>query len=107
MSRECFEMKTEFSAFQDGPPVDNELEQIIESAIDGAKNGRAVDVEQLAAEHPQYAEQLRTLLPTMDMLMRMGKGTPARGTVKDEVRLGIGRQEQLGDFRLLREIGRG
>src|SRR4051794_14926328 len=111
MNRETFEMKTEFSAMPDGLPIDDELEQIIEAAIGQAKNGQVVDVKQMASLYPQYADQLETLLPTIEMLMRLGKGnasSPAsRGAINGNVPLALGRQELLGDFRLLRELGRG
>src|SRR4051794_36953137 len=103
-------MKTEFSALAGGPPIDGELEGIIESAIERAKKGEAVDIERLASLHPKFAGQLRTLLPTIEMLMRLGstdsKSGPNRGT-NGGMPVGLGRQELLGDFRLLRELGRG
>jgi eukaryotic-like serine/threonine-protein kinase len=110
MNRETSDMKSEFTAIHDGLPIDGQLEQIIEAAIDRAKNGQAVDVQQVAALHPEYADQLQTLLPTIEMLMRLGKGNapPAsRSAINGNVPLPVGRQELLGDFRLLREIGRG
>lgn len=103
-------MKSEHSASQDGLAIEGELEEIIETAIAQAKNGQAVDVNQVISLHPQYADELRTLLPTMEMLMRLGNGNTqaaSQGAVNGDVPLAIGRQELLGDFRLLREIGRG
>src|ERR1041384_35745 len=103
-------MKTEFSALDEDLPIDGELEGIIEAAIDRAKKGQSVDIEQLAALHPSYAEQLRTLLPTIEMLMRFGDASSQSGRRsgrKEAIALGRAREELLGDFRLLREIGRG
>jgi serine/threonine protein kinase/Tfp pilus assembly protein PilF len=103
-------MKTEFSALPGDLPVDGELERILESAIERAKQGEAVNIEQLAALHPKFADQLRTLFPTIEMLMRFGSGDSKSGRrrgTSGSVPVGVGRQELLGDFRLLREIGRG
>src|SRR4051812_15664452 len=110
MNRETFEMKTEFSGLQQDLPIDGELEAIVESAIERAKKGQSVDIEQLAMLHPNFAEQLRTLLPTIEMLMRFGDASSQsgrRGGRKNGAAIGLGREELLGDFRLLGEIGRG
>src|SRR4051812_41351310 len=109
MNRETFEMKTEFSGLQQDSPIDGELEAIVEGAIDRAKKGQSVDIEQLAALHPNFAEQLRTLLPTIEMLMRFGDASSQSGRRggRRGAAVGLGREELLGDFRLLREIGRG
>src|SRR4051794_94916 len=110
MNRETFEMKTEFSGLQQDLPIDGELEAIVEGAIERAKKGQSVDIEQLAMLHPNFAKQLRTLLPTIEMLMRFGDASSQsgrRGGRKNGAAIGLGREELLGDFRLLGEIGRG
>src|SRR4051794_36961652 len=110
MNRETIEMKNEFSALHQDSPIDGELEAIVEGAIERAKKGQPVDIERLAALHPRYAEQLRTLLPTIEMLMRFGDASSQSGRRsgrKEGIAVGLGREELLGDFRLLREIGRG
>src|SRR3954467_1666488 len=110
MNRETIEMKNDFSALHQDSPIDGELEAIVEGAIERAKKGQPVDIERLGALHPSYAEQLRTLLPTIEMLMRFGDASSQsgrRGGRKEAIAVGLGREELLGDFRLLREIGRG
>src|SRR3954447_3086478 len=98
MNRETFEMKTEFSGLQQDLPIDGELEAIVEGAIERAKKGQPVDIEQLAALHPSYAEQLRTLLPTIETLVRFGAATSQsgrRGGRKEGVTVRLGREELL------------
>src|SRR5262249_738480 len=70
--------------------------------------GQPLDREAYIREHPQHAEQLRRLLPALDMLADLGRsadvatgnGMPVVGPPEEVV-------GTLGDFRLLREIGRG
>jgi serine/threonine protein kinase len=67
--------------------------------------GEPVDVEAVAREHPQYAGQLRRLLPALQVLADFSRSAePAASpeTAPPEEKLTI-----LGDFRILREVGRG
>ena len=70
--------------------------------------GEVVDIDAYVAAHPEHAEQLKLLLPALKVLADLGKSgaaaslaaAPLEGT-QDEI-LGT-----LGDFRILREVGRG
>jgi tetratricopeptide (TPR) repeat protein len=59
------------------------------------------DTEALLAEFPEHAEELRRLLPAMLTLAAFGTSSEDRGRC-DGVAV-----QPLGDFRLIREIGRG
>jgi WD40 repeat protein len=85
---------------------DAHLEQIIEAAVADLEEGDALDIESLAAAHPQYADQLRDLLPMVAALVDLG------GAVGDPAELVAGHdlshtERRLGDFRILSELGRG
>jgi tetratricopeptide (TPR) repeat protein len=63
-----------------------------------------IDVERYAADYPEYAEQLRQLLPTLDLIAGVSDGAfdgPELGRSTD------GTSGVLGDFRIVREVGRG
>ena len=68
---------------------------------------RDADVESLLGRHPEHAERLRQLLPAMRLLANVGcaeNAPPAAGSSDS----GPGEVSgALGDFRILREIGRG
>jgi serine/threonine protein kinase len=79
-------------------------------------------IETLIAEHPQYAEELRRMLPTVTALAELGYTHTACGVGNECLRLADSAlssqsairnlQSQvtrgiLGDFQILREIGRG
>jgi eukaryotic-like serine/threonine-protein kinase len=72
--------------------------------------GQSVDIAGLVVAHPQYENELRELLPTIELLLRLGDGEPKASvdvTPSPNVGVAASRTERLGDFRLLREIGRG
>jgi serine/threonine protein kinase/WD40 repeat protein len=125
--------------------ADQELAELVDRLTEQLAAGEAIDLDSLAAEHPQYADRLRALLPALQTLVEIG-GAPS-GAVGNALRgaassvplpLGEGgsrsepgegssgrrspssapfplggRSEPgeglgtLGDFRLVREIGRG
>jgi serine/threonine protein kinase len=97
------------SAVDDSRPLEPDLEQLIEATAARLQAGEAVDLDQLIAAHPEYADQLRELLPAVDMLVRMGNAPaePASGPPATNGHPPSLPHQQLGGFRLLRELGRG
>jgi serine/threonine protein kinase len=70
--------------------------------------GESVDVEAVAREHPRYAEQLRRLLPALQVLAEFSHSADsdsASGVVPPPPEEEI--PAALGDFRIIREVGRG
>ena len=69
--------------------------------------GEPVDLEDYVARHPDRAEQLRQIWPAVRMMADLGaiggRGRAEPGRTAD---VGAG-FETLGDYRLLREVGRG
>ena len=66
--------------------------------------GRPVDLDAIADEHPQHVDGLRKLLPTLEAMAELGHSDvlPGPSTEPAGPTTGI-----LGDFRILRQIGRG
>ncbi len=85
----------------------SDLDPILVGLVDEfsrrVENGEAVDVEAFAGLHPDHAERLRTLLPAIRGLAALGRSEAAAGAFSGD----LGQGSQLGDFRILREVGRG
>jgi serine/threonine protein kinase len=84
----------------------SELAELIDGLAARLQAGEVVDVEAVAREHPGHAEELRRLLPALgvlDELSRSGEeGASGIAAPHTELISGV-----LGDFRILREVGRG
>jgi len=84
------------------------LADLVEELTTRLQSGQAVDVEELAEVHPAYAERLRQLFPALQALAEAGSSSAngsacRRPTIPETGPL----RGTLGDYRILREIGRG
>jgi serine/threonine protein kinase/Flp pilus assembly protein TadD len=86
------------------------LDELIEKLTERLLIGDSTDVEAFLAAHPEHADALRALLPTIELMAGLGhspadesSGVLPPGDDLDPTD-GLG---SLGDFRLIREVGRG
>ncbi|HEV8003331.1 MAG TPA: protein kinase [Planctomycetaceae bacterium] len=84
-------------------PDSNPLEALAAEFVERHRRGEAPSVEAYAVDHAELATQIRDLFPTIAALekVRAGQEQP------DDRRPVPAKLERLGDFRILREIGRG
>ena len=86
----------------------SDLENLLEEFAGRLEAGETLDVEAFATAHPAHAEQLRRVLPTMLVLADLGRSESGVGAAppsagsNSEPTPGL-----LGDFRIIREVGRG
>jgi len=80
------------------------VEALAEKFIERLRRGEEVSVEEYTADHPELAAEIEELFPTIAPMERLKTppglrhpGPPSAAHVP----------ERLGDFRILREIGRG
>ena len=83
--------------------LDASLIALVEEISDQLRSGVAVDIEQYVRRHPAQAESLRTMYNALIAVTMLGTSD------NDEVTLSAepAQPQQLGDFRIVREIGRG
>jgi serine/threonine protein kinase/WD40 repeat protein len=79
------------------------LEQLAESFIERHRRGERPSVSEYAAEHPELAERIRRLFPKLIMMEKLAPSDEASFGVSSVPR----EMERLGDFRIIREVGRG
>jgi tetratricopeptide (TPR) repeat protein len=79
-----------------------ELAELVEAVTGRIKAGGAIDLDDLLREHPTHADELRRLFPAMRLLASLSGSGPDAA-----VDAGISAAEPLGDYRLIREVGRG
>jgi eukaryotic-like serine/threonine-protein kinase len=87
---------------------DPERAQLCDEIIQRLQAGDLVDVASLALEHPDHADQIRRLLPALEALVDLGASS-AQNPSRVVPKLGTSdlAPKELGDYRILREIGRG
>ena len=92
------------------PPsgIDQILADLVEQFLQRIQAGESLDPSGFAAEHPEHAESLRQLLPALEMMAELGhsatRDRPGLPPSEDISGPGLG---ILGDFQILREVGRG
>jgi hypothetical protein len=80
---------------------------LVEEVTARLQAGEAVDEEALVLAHPQHAQRLRELLPALRLLADLGSSADATGPVALPPAAAEDLAGTLGDFRLVREVGRG
>lgn len=81
------------------------LEMLAADFVERQRKGERVSIEQYAAEHPELAEEIQELFPTIVAMERLKLQQEKSGS--GQASLGPVKLERLGDYRILREIGRG
>ncbi len=83
---------------------EKEIAEILEQYLEAIESGQHVAVSDVLAKHPQYAEELQQYLEGIAMLQGgFGNRTDDESNVASEFAGG----RELGDYKLIREVGRG
>jgi serine/threonine protein kinase len=81
------------------------LEILAADFMERLRLGQRPSVEEYASMHPELAEEIRELFPTIALTERLKARQELSGSGR--ATLGAAQLERLGDFKIIREIGRG
>jgi serine/threonine protein kinase/Flp pilus assembly protein TadD len=81
------------------------LAELIDQVTARLQAGEAIDWNSLLRDHPEHADELRRLRPALDVLDELSRSGSSAAAVPAEDAGGV--PGALGDFRVLREVGRG
>ncbi|OYP30419.1 serine/threonine protein kinase [Rhodopirellula sp. MGV] len=82
------------------------VEVLCEQFLELWRNGSGITIEEFADRHRETKDEILTLFPMM-LAMESVKDNRAHESSVRPVQLKVDRLEQLGDYRIIREIGRG
>jgi serine/threonine protein kinase len=85
---------------------DTALGWIIEELAGRVQAGEPVDLQAVLADHPGQAERLRRLLPAIELMADLGSSAGSAGSAGSWPEPGV-TPGLLGDFQIVREVGRG
>jgi tetratricopeptide (TPR) repeat protein len=91
------------AAVHDGASLESLVAEVADEFLARQKRGERPDVEEYARRYPPFAAVLRQVLSALELVqLSSGAGPPAPGPAAGAPAAGL-----LGDFRVLREVGRG
>lgn len=82
------------------------LAELIDRLTDRALAGERLDLDRLIADHPDHADALRALLPAVGLLGELSRSRAAGSVATSPLGPAVA-DGTLGDFRVVREVGRG
>src|SRR6478609_1833061 len=87
----------------------NPVEALAEEFLDRKRRGETPTVQEYVERYPDLAEEIRDLFPALLMMEDLGESSGGTtGSLAADNGLAVAaRLERLGDYRILREIGRG
>ncbi|REK18412.1 MAG: hypothetical protein DWQ37_04050 [Planctomycetota bacterium] len=79
------------------------LESVVEEFSKRCGRGEDPSIEEYVAQHPQLEDRLREVLPALRMLRNLSP----TGSTRRRMQMAVKIPESIGDYRIVREIGRG
>ncbi len=83
---------------------DHEFAELVDELTQRLEEGEHIELEVFSRDHPVHAHRLRKLWPTMQMLAVAGASPRPGAALKDQP---SDQDQTLGDYSIIREIGRG
>src|SRR5204863_6478003 len=83
--------------------------EIADEFVDAFRQGKRPSVEEFARRYPEHAEEVRDMLPALVLMEKAKSADDASGQRRQARALAAAAAplQQLGDYQILREVGRG
>jgi serine/threonine protein kinase/WD40 repeat protein len=97
-------------AMNDSLSQQNQIEVLAEEFLERRRRGERPTVAEYAAQYPELADEIRACFPALLLVEDLKPGSADPTTGPEVLPPGAGRgllPERLGDYRILREVGRG
>jgi WD40 repeat protein/serine/threonine protein kinase len=95
----------------DNPSTADPFGQIADEFVQAFRQGKRPSVEEFAQRYPAYADEIREMLPALVLIEKAKSADDVSVDRKDgtlsSTPAGVPQLRQLGDFQILREVGRG
>ncbi len=88
------------------PSCEDPLGQIADEFVEAFRQGKRRSVEEFARRYPEQADEIREMLPAL-VLMEKAKTADDGSGQRRQAAAVAATLEQLGDYQILREVGRG
>src|SRR5262245_646969 len=87
--------------------TDNPIDELAEEFARRWRAGEEPSVDEYAARHPQWADEIREILPAVVMMEQLKPRREDAPTLAEPDSPAARVPEQVGEFRIVRELGRG
>src|SRR5438132_8008872 len=88
------------------PSAADPLGPIADEFVEAFRQGKRPSVEEFAQRYPAHADEIRDMLPAL-VLMEKAKSAETPGHQRPGLASAAAPLQQLGDYQILREVGRG
>jgi WD40 repeat protein/serine/threonine protein kinase/tetratricopeptide (TPR) repeat protein len=89
------------------PSSADPIGEIADQFVEAFRQGKHPSVEDYAARYPEHANELREILPALVLMEKVKSEDEASASQPSEGPASVPPLRQLGDYQILREIGRG
>src|SRR5438067_13041651 len=93
------------------PSAADPLGQIADEFVEAIRQGRRPSVEEFARRYPEHADEIRDILPALGLMEKAKSAADATGeggkAAVSASPTAVPPLRQLGDYEILREVGRG
>jgi urea transport system substrate-binding protein len=91
----------------DNPSAADPFGQIADEFVEALRQGQRPSVEEFARRYPAHADEIREMLPALVLMEKAKAADDTAGQRRPATAAAAAPLQQLGDYQILREVGRG